>query len=323
LIIKKRVVSFHIRKLQALERRLALDHPKRKEVSDQLSRRLAGYRGEESLNYHLATFSEKDFYILHDLRLHFKDYHFQLDTLILSPCFFLILETKNYSGRLYFDPDFNQLVRTTDDGKQEIFPDPISQVERQYLHFSLWLQSHKFPQIPIIDLVLISNPYTYLETAPGNKKVLQKVLHSIKLPSKVSEIQMKYKEEKYLHKDLRKLSNLILKHDSPYNATILEQFAISAKDLVKGVQCPTCFFIPMKRKRGEWVCSHCGHHSNDAHLDSLRDYAILISNTITNKELRDFLQIDSASISAKLLAAANFPSSDTVNRTKYHIYWVD
>jgi ribosomal protein L37AE/L43A len=318
LIIKKRVLPIRISKLQALERRLSLDHPKKREVKDDLAKKLAGFRGEESLDYHLTTFPEKDFCILHDLRLPYQQYHFQMDTLILSPHFFLIIEVKNYAGSLYFEPTFHQVVRTID-GQKETFPDPISQVERQQLHFTSWLHAHKFPPVPIDHLVLISNAYTYIETASGNKRVPQKVTHSMKLPSKVADLKMKYKEEKYSLKELRKLSNFLLKQDTPYNPDILARFNMSEKDLVKGIHCPTCHLLPMKRKRGKWICSYCGHHSNDAHLESLRDYALLIADTITNKELRDFLQIDSTSVSAKLLAASNYSYSGSTKGIKYHI----
>ncbi|MFD2625054.1 nuclease-related domain-containing protein [Salibacterium salarium] len=50
-------------------RRTSPTHPERPKIQEQLAMSYAGYRGEESMNYHLSFLPDDDYYILHDLRL--------------------------------------------------------------------------------------------------------------------------------------------------------------------------------------------------------------------------------------------------------------
>ncbi|WP_367888742.1 nuclease-related domain-containing protein [Alteribacillus bidgolensis] len=54
----------------------------------------AGYKGEQSIDYPLTFLPSNKFYIRHGLRLFDGSHYFQIDTLILSWDFFLILEVK-------------------------------------------------------------------------------------------------------------------------------------------------------------------------------------------------------------------------------------
>ncbi|RFU60027.1 nuclease-related domain-containing protein [Bacillus sp. V59.32b] len=98
MIIKERKKPLKIQKLEALLRRLPSNHPKRQKISEELAKSLAGYYGEQSLDHYLSDLSESEYFILHDLRLSDKNERFfQLDSLLISSRFFLILEVKNIS----------------------------------------------------------------------------------------------------------------------------------------------------------------------------------------------------------------------------------
>jgi len=74
---------------------------------------------------------------------------------------------------------------------------------------------------------------------------------------------------------------------------------------MKGVFCPKCGANPMVRKKQKWHCMVCGEYSQTAHLSSIMDYRLLIGNTITNRQLRDFLLIDSADLARRILLKLN------------------
>ncbi|MGA5690485.1 nuclease-related domain-containing protein [Cytobacillus pseudoceanisediminis] len=93
------------------------------------TRGLAGYKGEQAIDFHLSKLPEKEFLIFHDLRLSSGKHFFQIDTLILNHASALILEVKNYGGTLYFDPDSNQLIHTTSKGEVKGYPNPIGKPE--------------------------------------------------------------------------------------------------------------------------------------------------------------------------------------------------
>ncbi|WP_091587080.1 nuclease-related domain-containing protein [Alteribacillus bidgolensis] len=103
----------------------------------------------QSIDYYLSSLSKKTDLIFHDIRLPSKDKtFFQIDIFILTMNFCLILEVKNVAGTLYFNPFFHQLIRTVND-KEEGFPDPILQINRQKDHLNTWLQKNNLPNLPI------------------------------------------------------------------------------------------------------------------------------------------------------------------------------
>ncbi|RSL35137.1 NERD domain-containing protein [Salibacterium salarium] len=89
--------------------------------------------------------------IFHDLRLRNSLRYFQIDTLILTSSFFLIIEVKNIAGTLSFDPHRYQMVRKAN-GTAEEFSDPRLQVKRHHLQFEKWLEQQQIPIPPFIKL---------------------------------------------------------------------------------------------------------------------------------------------------------------------------
>ncbi|WP_157800185.1 nuclease-related domain-containing protein [Sporolactobacillus pectinivorans] len=72
-------------------------------LGKQLKRYLVSCKGEAAVAYQLGFLPEKEFLILHNLRLRNSLHHFQMDCLLLNTYFFLIVEVKNIAGTLHFD----------------------------------------------------------------------------------------------------------------------------------------------------------------------------------------------------------------------------
>jgi Nuclease-related domain len=181
MISKERPFPIEIQKLQVLLLRISENHPKTNLIKENLSKSLAGYNGEKSIDYYLSLLPTKSFYILHDLRLLINGRYFQIDTLLLTNSFALILEVKNIAGSIEFDSIFNQIIQKKN-GLEIALPDPIIQTGRQESQFRLWLQEHHFPPIPIRTLIVISNPQTIIRS--NDKNVSQQVIHVALLPKK-------------------------------------------------------------------------------------------------------------------------------------------
>ncbi|MFY4775123.1 hypothetical protein [Metabacillus sp. RGM 3146] len=75
MIIKPRNIPLHIQQLEALLRRLPESHPKRSFIQEDYLKNMAGYRGEQSVDYYFTYLDKDKYYILHDLRLS-DDTHF-------------------------------------------------------------------------------------------------------------------------------------------------------------------------------------------------------------------------------------------------------
>ena len=297
MIRKQRSVPIRIRALEAAKRRLPLNHPKMPQITKELAISWAGYRGEQSLDYHLSFLPEDKYHILHDLRLaDHKNRHFQLDTLLLCPQYALILEVKNILGSLYFDQEFHQLVRTKD-GLEEAFKDPITQVNRLQDQLTTWLTHHHYPQISIHSFVVLANASSLIKT--NHKNIIQrKVVRAENLPTKINQL---YSPEVFTPTTLEVLATELVQKHTPPQYNVLNLFQIPVTDIRTGVHCPSCFTLPMNREHGYWLCPHCYTRSKEAHLPSMQDYAFLYGTSITIQQAQHFLNIPSRHLARRIL----------------------
>ncbi|WP_137790835.1 nuclease-related domain-containing protein [Bacillus sp. E(2018)] len=202
MIVKDVTESPKIEQLRLILKRYSLESSVRKEMELELARSLAGFKGEQSLQYHLHLLPDEDCLILHDLRIPHGNYHFQLDILILTSTFFLIIEVKNMAGTLIFDREFHQLHRILNN-IEETFPDPLSQLYRQTFLLREWLKRHQYPDIPVESIVIISNPNTSIKSTPGEKSL--PVTHSSNLLPTFHLYQKNHSHEVLSKKELKKL----------------------------------------------------------------------------------------------------------------------
>jgi ribosomal protein L37AE/L43A len=306
--------SRKLSKLEVLTRRVHKSHFSYSMIERELAKNLAGYRGEKSFVYYLEEIDSKKYMIFHGLRLKQNDQYFQMDVVIISFAFILIIEVKNIAGTIFFDQEHHQLIRKMDH-VEEGYLDPIAQVRSQSSKFTRWLQKLKLPNIPVETLVVISNPSTIIKS---NKQISHLVSHSSNFTHILELLERKYKQAYYTKKDLQKLSlQLMTKHIS-HDPDVFELFHINQNDISKGVHCPKCNNIPMKRIVGKWCCDKCMYKSTKAHVDSLKDYALLIRPTITNEQLRKFLQLTSRSVATSILKSMKLKSSGKNKGVIYH-----
>ncbi|MGG1677915.1 nuclease-related domain-containing protein [Neobacillus sp. NRS-1170] len=135
----------------ALLRRVPKNHPVRPIVEKDLRSWMKGYYGEKQVEYYLSLLPEEPYYIFHGLRLKDKKY-FQMDLLILTQNFGLIVEIKNISGRIFFKKGSNSVTRVYENMEEGI-SNPIEQVKRHKMQFFNWLSKNQIKGYPIEHLV--------------------------------------------------------------------------------------------------------------------------------------------------------------------------
>ncbi|MFC7785780.1 nuclease-related domain-containing protein [Rossellomorea sp. GCM10028870] len=316
MIEKERIIPRIILILQALLRRLPLNHPKLLLISEELGKRMAGFKGEKALDYTLSFLDPKKYYILHDLRLPCKDSFFQIDTLLITTKFILNIEVKYLAGTAYFDPIFNQLIQTKD-GFESALPDPTIQIKRQESQLLKWLKENGLPSIPVFSCVVMGNDRTIIKTSPDNKTLQKIVIHRSSLLDKVRYIENSLRKEKAAPKEIKKIiRSLKRQHEEP-DFSVLERFNITEGELLKGVICEECNYRPLARKHGKWFCMNCKNEKINAHIQALKDYELLIGPKINNAELRNFLKINSSHVAKRLLQSLNLPTTGTKKGTQY------
>ncbi|WP_260508138.1 nuclease-related domain-containing protein [Cytobacillus firmus] len=287
MILKERKIPLLIRKTEALLRRLPSHHPKIPIINEELNKRLAGYKGEASLDFPLDFLDSKEYFILHDLRLPNNDRFFQIDTLILTKKFALILEVKNITGILHFDTVYNQLIRIKN-GKEQVFPCPLIQVNRQASQPRSWFNANvSIENLPVFLFVVISNPHTGIKVIPPHIDLSCKVIQRNTLPIKIEQIEKSINRE-ISDKLLKKVIRLLNKENTEQESSILSRFQIHQSEILTGVFCPACSFLPLDRVSRTWRCPRCKITNKDAHVQALKDYSLLLSTAYRTKNSETF-----------------------------------
>ncbi len=316
--MKERKTPLSILTREALLRRLPLNHAKSPDIIEDLKIARAGFYGERHLDQQLCYLPENDYSILPDLRIIHQNKPFQIDTLVVTPSFLVIIEAKNIVGTLFFDPSSKQFIRTHDN-KESGFPDPIAQVKRQQAQLKDWIKQRQFPPVPIEYLISISQPSTILKTSSNNQELFEYVLHAVHVPEKIQSLKHKYDHKNLLSPNqVQQLIQLLLQEHCPLNLEILKHYRVSRQEITKGIQCPACENYAMLRAIAYWRCPVCLHQSKSAHIQAIKDYHLLIQPTISNRQCRSFLLLESRDVAYHLLSSMNLPATGAGKATVYH-----
>lgn len=276
-----------------------------------------GLRGEQEIEYPLKFLSTQKYVCLHRLKLSDDIGNFEIDKLVISECFMLILEIKNWYGTIEFGEN-GQVTRYGDNTIVEGFSNPVPQAKLQRHRLRKWLERHSITAPPIDFFVVISFPSTIIKpVSPG--LLPENILHNSELFFQIQALEKEYtkpiiKMERvhYLVDFLK--SNSIIESRHP-----LEKYNMSDRDLIKGVFCPYCKIYIMKRKNHKWYCNMCRHHSRDAHKIALLDYKLLINNWIRNRDLRRFLNINNPHTAKYILKKENLDYRGTTSDRMYDL----
>ncbi len=315
MIIKERKKPVKIPMLEALIRRLPSSHPQIQSIEKELAKRKAGFRGEQALDYYLEYLPSEDYYLFHDVRLHDRIHYFQIDTLLVTPYFLLIVGVKNIAGKISFNQNLPQMVRLLD-GREDGFQDPFTQGEWHQNSLSRWLYINDFPFVPIDYLVVISNPTTIIETS---EYIPKKLTHNSNLLFKIEELAKFFTERHLTENQVKRLCTALNEQHTPHKPDVMKQFGITEDELLSGVFCEKCKTLTMERTHGRWVCRNCGSISRTAHIQAFEDYKLLMNDTISNRELREFLKLSSSKIARDLLKSMLNESNGNTKGRRYHI----
>jgi len=320
MIIKACDIPDKLRKLEALKRRIIASPEKVKEIEGEYAKVKAGYKGELSLSYFLNFLPSQQYHIFYNVRLpsYQSGLYFQMDILLLSKNFIVILEVKNIAGQIIYDPAFQQIIRLNSNGQEEVFKDPVLQVHRQKYQFQIWLQQQNVKQLPpIFTLAILSNPNTLIKTTSSQNNSQLQLIRPDKIPSVIKQFENHNNLEILNNKELKRISTKIMNSHVNEGFNIFSAFHLSDENIKKGVHCPDCFHIPLSKSRYNWICSNCNHKSKNAHLFSLEDFYFLYGQVITNNDLRNFLNIPSRHQAKRILQSVHLTSSGKNRGTKY------
>ncbi|KMJ58576.1 hypothetical protein AB685_11915 [Bacillus sp. LL01] len=310
------------RKLVALLKRLSPKHEKYRQVESDLGKKRSGDYGESSIDYYLAQINGNPKYqTIKDVRLSLNNYHFQIDTLLLFPSFFIILETKHLTGTLLFDPDYHQLIQIKKEVESNEISrqDPILQVKMQYNQLKRWLLHYEVEGYPGYCFVVLTNQNAIVKVLSNPDLVQEYVYKNPALPFKIESIIANHQPNHSSSHSSQDIFSLISRNLVPKNEDILEDYNINPTEIITGVECPQCNRIAMERLPRRWMCLYCKHSSNDAHIQTLIDHSLLISPCITIREMCRFLYIDNVRSARKIIKELGLEKRGASVKTEYSL----
>ncbi|MGG4167793.1 nuclease-related domain-containing protein [Rossellomorea vietnamensis] len=320
MICKELTIPLILEKTEALSGRIVHHHPKVPLIEKDLRKRKAGYNGESTVYYHLTFLKDKKYKIFYNVRLPIFSNHFQMDFLILTRFYILIIEVKNISGMVTIDPFIKQLTRTHK-GVTEGFTDPVSQVQRYKLLLQKWFSTHKLKHPPIEHLVVFSNPSTTLNytVSPAPDDPYKQIIHAQNVIDKIKEWNEKHPTTTVTDKELVKMKRLIIKRHVEPEMDILKAYSLTKSDILTGVRCENCQHIPMIRVSASWSCPKCRYSSKTSHIMAINEYFLLLNNHLTNSELRKFLHLQSRNTAYKILKSLPLNTKGGTKSVTYSI----
>lgn len=176
-----------------------VDEKQIKSISEKIKLLELGLKGEKSVLFELQN-SFLPIHILHDVRIAYKDLRCQMDFVVLTRKFILVIEVKNYFGNILIN-EKDEFIRQVYSGRKLSFQEglysPIRQVERQVEVFESYMREKgAVTRTPIKSVVVFTNNRTVINTKKASSHVKEKI---IRVDSLVEYIKQELKKSSPVH----------------------------------------------------------------------------------------------------------------------------
>lgn len=288
--------SQHYLFMEALVRRIYENDAEAAVFHEEFYRLQAGLSGEMKLKNQLADYPFKSEHcILYNLEcINERGFSHQIDALLITPHFVLLLEVKQISGQLFYKQAVHEFSRKTSNGLEENLRNPFDQIFRHKLFIEEVLRQHQL-SIPVLNLVVISNYRARIDTS------LEKmpILHLSGLPAHLENLYQLYPPTPI---SPFAIQDIFLKLKQPLPA----RRQITKDRLKPGIFCTNCDSKQaMYYHHGYWHCLDCKAKSITVLLDALSDYRLLISERLSNRTFRQYTGMNCRHAAGRILQKLN------------------
>ncbi|MBO0589157.1 nuclease-related domain-containing protein [Sporosarcina sp. E16_8] len=252
-----------------------------------LYRTEAGYAGEIKVDRYLESieFTER-VHIFTDLQLSINPkFDIQIDTLILTPSYAFILEIKNIAGTLNYISNPPHFECTYEDKKSIVIDCPIMQLNNNRNGLDIWLERNGFP-IKSTGMIVMANNKTSVKNAPPEMPIMY--AKHLPLYFRTREVGQVLLADNQFYSLVEKLSRGQQQYN-PY--PLCERYRIDKTHISKGIICNTCNNKVNRVNHMVWICPACELESNQPFAEGLKDWFMIMKNTISNEECRNFFQL--------------------------------
>ena len=179
ILVKEATESVQLIEQYKKEIKYTADDKQNKYLTEKIKLLELGLNGENSVLFELQN-SFLPLHILHDVRIAHNNLKAQIDFVVLTRKFILVIEVKNYFGNILVN-EKDEFIRQVYKGNklafQEGFYSPVRQVERQVEVFESYMKDMgAVTRTPIKSVVVFSNNRTVINTKKASKHVKEKIL---------------------------------------------------------------------------------------------------------------------------------------------------
>ena len=282
-IIYTRYKTVNIDALNRMKKRLPERHPMYEKVSMDLFNYTAGFGGEERVDQVLRRVAFAEPYAILP-NLHLRDpiiSNTQIDVLIATSKYFLVLEVKNWTGSLDFKDSPRQVIQTTPTYTKS-YDCPCVQAETNCDRMVRWLTRNDI-ELPVFHAVI----FPYASTIIKKSLLVNDVHVASELPILLKEYE---NLPSLLAEDLFKstISTLWSENTPLILNPLCTKYSILPSDLKRGLFCSSCNFHLLKKSSRSYYCPSCMTMPNNPFADAMTDWFFLVGPSISNRELKAF-----------------------------------
>jgi len=313
LIVLERKQPLRLQVLEAVIRRLSNDSPEFQIYSERLRQVKAGYAGEKRVDMEWKEIRYPGaHYLLHDAHfINEMGSAHQMDTIFICQNFTLVVEIKNIKGRVDFDEQTHQCIRTYSTGEVEGLPSGVNQILRHKDFVKVFFNNVGI-SMPVEAVIIFAYPSTIIGTTSSKVRTF----NVVGLREEMIALYNKYPQMILDNNNLKKVVSRLSKLHKP--KTFLNEFEPSR--LRKGVLCANCDYqVRMLYQQGKWNCPNCNTLSDYAFYEALHDYRLLEGEVLTNRILRECFGLPNRNVATKVLAALALESRGSNKFKEYLI----
>lgn len=179
ILVKEATESLQLIEQYKKEIEITADENQIKSLNEKIKLLELGLKGEKSVLFELQN-SFLPIHILHDVRVAYKELSCQIDFVVITRKFILVIEVKNYYGNILINEKDEFIRQVYKSGKltfSEGFYSPIRQVERQVEVLDAYLREvGAISKTPIKSVVVFTNNKTVINTKNASKHVKAKIM---------------------------------------------------------------------------------------------------------------------------------------------------
>lgn len=238
-----------------------------------------GMEGEKNVSYEIKN-SYIPMLALHDIRIEDGESVAQMDYILITKSFILVLETKALSGDItvnesgefirYFKNKAGKVYR-----KEGIYS-PVAQNERHVRILTEYLKKNKIiKKYPIYSCVVIANSKSVINKYKAPKEIQSQIIKYDQLTSFIKEKLNYHKikqDFKFLDKVEYSIGKFLLENNKPIEFDYYKKYSLSEEDFIK---------------KDSEVCSEEKVNNDDVLLNGEdKTYEVKILNSKNEEELR-------------------------------------